>query len=68
MSQIKHIVVLMLENRSFDHLLGWLQSDQYEIDGLDGSQANRDSTGEPIKATSDADYSGDFDPDVAHDS
>jgi ABC-type lipoprotein release transport system permease subunit len=25
MAEIKHIVVLMLENRSFDHLLGWLQ-------------------------------------------
>jgi|HubBroStandDraft_1064217.scaffolds.fasta_scaffold03590_7 phospholipase C len=23
-SQIKHIVVLMMENRSFDHFLGWL--------------------------------------------
>jgi phospholipase C len=67
MPEIKHIVVLMLENRSFDHLLGWLQSDQYQIDGLDGSQLNRDSTGEPVKATADAAYSGDYDPDVAHD-
>ena len=24
MKQVKHIVYLMLENRSFDHLLGWL--------------------------------------------
>src|SRR5580692_1470728 len=67
MAELKHIVVLMLENRSFDHLLGWLQSDQYKIDGLDGSQLNRDSTGEPVKATDDANYSGDYDPDVAHD-
>jgi phospholipase C len=67
MPEIKHIVVLMLENRSFDHLLGWLQSDQYQIDGLDGSQLNRDSTGEPVKASADASYSGDYDPDVAHD-
>lgn len=67
MPDIKHIVVLMLENRSFDHLLGWLQSDQYQIDGLDGTQLNRDSTGEPVKATDDANYSGDYDPDVAHD-
>ena len=29
---IKHIVVLMMENRSFDHMLGWL-------DGADGRQA-----------------------------
>lgn len=67
MPQIKHLVVLMLENRSFDHMLGWLQSSTYQIDGLDGSQLNRDSTGEPVKATDDANWSGDYDPDVAHD-
>ncbi len=66
-ADIKHIVVLMLENRSFNHMLGWLQSDRYQIDGLDGTQFNRDSTGEPIKATNDANFSGDYDPDVAHD-
>jgi phospholipase C len=66
-AEIKHIVVLMLENRSFDHLLGWLQTDQYQIDGLNGSEFNRDSTGEPVKVTDDANYSGDYDPDVAHD-
>ena len=30
-SRIKHIIVLMLENRSFDHLLGYA-----EIEGIDG--------------------------------
>ena len=35
MPQIKHIVVLMLENRSFDHMLGFMQSDTYNIDGVD---------------------------------
>jgi len=67
MAEIKHIVVLMLENRSFDHLVGWLQSATYQIDGLDGTQFNRDSTGEPVKVTNDANWSGDYDPDVAHD-
>ncbi len=66
-ADIKHIVVLMLENRSFDHLLGWLQSGRYPIDGLDGTQFNRDSTGEIVRATDDANFSGDYDPDVAHD-
>lgn len=28
MSKIKHVVVLMLENRSLDNLLGWLYADQ----------------------------------------
>jgi phospholipase C len=67
LNNLKHIVVLMLENRSFDHMLGWLQSPQYQIDGIDGTQFNRDSTGEPIRVTNDAEYSGDYDPDVAHD-
>jgi phospholipase C len=67
LDNLKHIVVLMLENRSFDHMIGWLQTPQYRIDGLDGTQLNRDSTGEPVPATRDAAYSGDYDPDVAHD-
>jgi phospholipase C len=28
LSSVEHIVVLMLENRSFDHMLGFLYSDQ----------------------------------------
>lgn len=32
---IKHIVVLMLENRSFDNLLGWLYHDQDPPNGQD---------------------------------
>lgn len=28
MSEIKHIVYLMLENRSLDQLLGWLYDEQ----------------------------------------
>jgi phospholipase C len=38
-SKIKHIVVLMMENRSFDHLLGWLKQDRNSsIDGLSGNR------------------------------
>lgn len=38
-SRIKHIVVLMMENRSFDHLLGWLKQDKNAaIDGLTGKE------------------------------
>lgn len=67
LDNLKHIVVLMMENRSFDHMLGYLQSSQYQIDGIDGTQMNRDSRGEPVKASNDASFSGDYDPDVAHD-
>jgi phospholipase C len=44
---IKHLVVLMLENRSFDHMLGFLQSNSYSIDGLTGNETNPDNTGAP---------------------
>src|SRR3954454_9696275 len=38
---IKHIVVLMMENRSFDHMLGYLKLDgMADIDGLTGPDAN----------------------------
>ncbi len=47
---IKHIVVLMLENRSFDHMLGYLYADQgnrsssgQPFEGLDGEETNPDS-------------------------
>jgi phospholipase C len=29
--KIDHIVVLMMENRSFDHLLGFLTIEQYNV-------------------------------------
>ena len=64
---IKHLIVLMLENRSFDHMLGFLQSPTCAIDGLDGSQLNRDSSGEPVRVNQDARYSGDLPADPSHD-
>ena len=64
--QIKHLVVLMMENRSFDHLLGFMKSADYPIEGLDGTESNRDSTGEPVKVSDDAGYSGDLATDPGH--
>jgi phospholipase C len=66
-AQIKHFIVLMMENRSFDHMLGFLKSDQYPIDGLTGSELNRDSTGEPVHVNSGAKDSGDLATDPSHD-
>src|SRR5258707_15790500 len=34
-SPIKHLVLLMLENHSFDQMLGCLQSEYPELDGVD---------------------------------
>jgi phospholipase C len=45
---IEHVVVLMLENRSFDCLLGKLYPKSPGFDGLDGSEFNRDRTGKLI--------------------
>jgi phospholipase C len=45
--EIKHIVVLMMENRSFDQMLGYLkQSGMPEVQGLDGSESNPDAQGQ----------------------
>jgi phospholipase C len=68
MSQpIKHLVVLMLENRSFDHMFGFLQSASYPIDGLGGTETNPDSTGVPVAVSHDAHYTGDLSVDPGHD-
>lgn len=36
---IEHVVVLMLENRSFDHMLGFLKQANPEINGLTGTES-----------------------------
>jgi len=55
LSSVEHIVVLMLENRSFDHMLGFLYTDQGNVSpagqqyaGLTGSESNPDSSGQPV--------------------
>lgn len=63
---LKHLVVLMLENRSFDHMLGFLKSADYPIDGLSGQESNLDSQGVAVTVSNDAMYSGDFNPDPGH--
>jgi len=52
---IDHIVVLMLENRSFDHMLGFLYTDQgnksptgQPFDGLTGTESNTDKSGTKV--------------------
>jgi phospholipase C len=65
---IKHIVVLMMENRSFDHLLGYLMIEDPEIDGItDNLYSNNDTSGEPHRTTSGAEYQGQLIIDPGHD-
>jgi phospholipase C len=42
LERVEHIVVLMLENRSFDHMLGYLslEAGREEVDGLQRGMAN----------------------------
>jgi phospholipase C len=47
--QIKHIVVLVLENRSFDHMLGDLQQDNRALDGIDRDNPKSNSYEESIE-------------------
>ncbi|KAL1108827.1 hypothetical protein V6Z11_D03G136600 [Gossypium hirsutum] len=44
---IKTLVVLVMENRSFDHLLGWLKSTRPDIDGLSGTESNPVNVADP---------------------
>ena len=45
LAQIQHIVVLMLENRSFDSMLGMLYPKSAGFNGLDGTESNPDPDG-----------------------
>src|SRR6266567_2942282 len=55
LQSVEHVVLLMLENRSFDHMLGFLYTDQGNVSpsgqpyaGLTGSESNPDSAGQPV--------------------
>src|SRR5690349_14880384 len=60
---IKNIVVLMMENRSFDHMLGFFVPDKGSINGLRGFETNPDTQDKPIQVTSPAGYRNDLDAD-----
>ena len=49
LENIQHFVVLMLENRSFDSLLGTLYPKSATFEGLDINTTNPDPTGTPVQ-------------------
>jgi phospholipase C len=56
LKQIKHVVQVMFENRSFDQMLGFLYADTKNVspaghpyEGLTGSESNPDDTGREIQ-------------------
>jgi phospholipase C len=57
LGSVEHLVVLMLENRSLDHMLGHLYADAGNVspagqpfDGLTGHESNPDASGQPVTA------------------
>jgi phospholipase C len=50
LGKIDHIAVMMLENRSFDHMLGYLrlEKNRTDIDGLTGNETNKDDNNHDI--------------------
>jgi phospholipase C len=66
LDKLQHIVVLMMENRSFDHMLGDLKKQNAAIDGLIGNETNPDTAGSQISVQPLADFQGQLDPDPDH--
>ena len=48
---IEHFVVLMFENRSFDHMLGFLKRLNPNIDGLNGTESNPYDPSDPSQGS-----------------
>src|SRR5437867_5120779 len=66
LDQLKHIVVLMMENRSFDHMLGSLKAVDSRIDGVTDQLSNPDTTGAQVKPQPLAEFQGQLNPDPDH--
>jgi phospholipase C len=66
LDNLKHIVVLMMENRSFDHMLGGLMKANPKINGLTGNESNPDSQGAIVKVQPNAQFQSQLDPDPDH--
>jgi phospholipase C len=49
LDSIDHVVLVMLENRSFDHMLGFLYPKSGNFDGLDGTESNADASGDQVR-------------------
>jgi phospholipase C len=66
LTPIENIVVLVMENRSFDHMLGFLPG----VNGLKGDEGNHADPASPgspfIRVSNGAQYTGDLDIDPSH--
>src|SRR5258708_6181534 len=66
LNNLKHIVVLMMENRSFDHMLGGLKKKFPKVNGLNRDETNPHTTGNIAKVPPNAAYRGQLDHDPDH--
>ena len=66
LDNLKHIVVLMMENRSFDHMLGGLMKKYPKINGLSGNESNPDANGTAVNVQPNAKFQGQLDHDPDH--
>jgi phospholipase C len=66
LDNLKHIVVLMMENRSFDHMLGSLTAVNPNIDGITADLSNPDTKGNPVAPQPKAQYQSQLQPDPDH--
>jgi len=66
LDKLQHIVVLMMENRSFDHMLGYLKQDWPALEGLNGDESNPDINGQLQTVQPTAAAQGELDPDPDH--
>ncbi len=66
LDNLKHIVVVMMENRSFDHMLGALKAQDPRINGLTGTETNPDTQNKPVQVQPLSEFQGQLDPDADH--
>jgi len=66
LDNLKHIVVLMMENRSFDHMLGSLTAVNANIDGITPGLSNPDTNGNAVSPQPKAEYQSQLQPDPDH--
>jgi len=62
LDNLKHIVVLMMGGRSFDHMLGALTQKYPKVNGLTGKEFNLDTAGARVEVQPDAELQGQLDP------
>ncbi|MEU5884247.1 alkaline phosphatase family protein [Spirillospora sp. NPDC047279] len=68
MAEIEHVVVLVLENRSFDHMLGFVEHPDPAFDGLHGGTFTNPGVeqGQTVTATANGRRVLPIDPDHSH--